>query len=247
MKKLIIIPARMESKRLPGKPLAKIGAMSMIAHVWRAAIAADLGGVIVAAGNREIVAEIQSQGGQAVLAPGNYASGSDRAGAALQIYDPQKEYEIIVNLQGDMPFIAPETIHLAVSALLDEPCDIGTLACKILARKQALAQNIVKAVFTPKGKKQMGRGVYFTRNLAPFGPGAFYRHIGIYAYHRYSLEKFCLLPPSGLEQRESLEQNRALEAGMHIRVALSKAIADGVDNIEDLEKLNKQLISKKYS
>ncbi len=241
MNTMIVIPARMASSRLPGKPLADIAGVPMIVQVWRRAIAADLGPVLVAAAEDEIVDAIKSAGGEAVLTDPDHASGSDRIFEAIEKADPEGACDTIVNLQGDLPTIDPETIRAVTKPLKDPDVDIATLAAEIEVEREKTDPNVTKAVVSLLGGPQKGRALYFTRATAPTGEGPLYHHIGIYAYRRVALERFVELPPSPLEVREHLEQLRALEAGMVIGVAIVDKVPAGVDTPEDLERARQEL------
>jgi 3-deoxy-manno-octulosonate cytidylyltransferase (CMP-KDO synthetase) len=239
---LILIPARMASTRLPGKPLAEIAGLPMIVHVLRRAEAAALGPVVVATDSDEIAAAVDKSGGRAVLTRTDHASGSDRIFEALGKVDPAGRAEIVVNVQGDLPTIAPAVIAASLDPLADPAVDIATLAAAIVKPAERSNPNVVKVVGTPAGPSRL-RALYFTRATAPAGDGPLYHHIGLYAYRRAALERFVTLPPSPLEQRERLEQLRALEAGMRIDVAIVDTVPLGVDTPEDLETARAMLTS----
>jgi 3-deoxy-manno-octulosonate cytidylyltransferase (CMP-KDO synthetase) len=231
---LILIPARMASTRLPGKPLAEIAGEPMIVHVLRRAQAAELGPVVVATDSPAIAAAVDKSGGHAVMTRDDHTSGSDRIFEALGKVDPTGRAKIIVNVQGDLPTLEPAQIAAALEPLADAAVDIATLAAEITKMAERSNPNVVKVVGTPVGPSRL-RALYFTRATAPAGDGPLYHHIGLYAYRRAALERFVKLPPSPLEQREKLEQLRALEAGMRIDVAIVDTVPLGVDTPEDLE------------
>ncbi|WP_051512565.1 3-deoxy-manno-octulosonate cytidylyltransferase [Skermanella stibiiresistens] len=231
---VVVVPARMASTRLPGKPLADIHGEPMIVHVWRRAMEAGIGPVLVACAEAEIADAVTKAGGQAVLTKPDHPSGSDRIFEALQTFDPEGKFDAVVNVQGDLPTIAPETIR-AAHALLDSPeVDIGTLAVEIEDASERGNPNVVKAVVERAPGAPRGRALYFTRATAPAGEGALLHHIGLYAYRREALARFVALPPSYLERQEKLEQLRALAAGMRIDVAVVDAVPLGVDTPADL-------------
>jgi 3-deoxy-manno-octulosonate cytidylyltransferase (CMP-KDO synthetase) len=240
---LILIPARMAATRLPGKPLAEIGGTPMIVHVQRRAEEAEIGPVVVATDAREIAVAVEKAGGRAVLTRADHASGSDRIFEALAQLDPQGRVKIVVNMQGDLPTLAPAVIAAALTPLDDAAVDIGTLAAEIAVAKERVDPNVVKVVGSPVAPGRL-RALYFTRASAPAGEGPLYHHIGLYAYRRQALERFVKLPPSPLERRERLEQLRALEAGMRIDVALVDGVPLGVDTPEDLEKARAMLTGR---
>lgn len=233
--RLILIPARLGSTRLPEKPLALIAGKPMIAHVWRRAAAAELGRVVVATDSALIADAVARAGGEAVMTRADHASGSDRIHEALGRLDPERRYGIIVNVQGDLPTIEPETIRAALPPLADPEVDIATLAAVITREEERTNPNVVKAVTSPLTPTRH-RALYFTRATAPWGEGPLLHHIGLYAYRRTALESFVALPPSALERREKLEQLRALEAGLRIDVCLVDAVPLGVDTPDDLDR-----------
>ncbi|MEM8914876.1 MAG: 3-deoxy-manno-octulosonate cytidylyltransferase [Pseudomonadota bacterium] len=238
---IIIIPARLASQRLPDKPLALIEGEAMIVHVWRRAMEAELGPVLVAAGDEPIVEVIEKAGGQAVLTDPELASGSDRVAAALDDFDPEKSHDVVVNLQGDLPTLEPEAIRRTVSVLAQGQADIATLGAVITDPDEVNRPSVVKAVVEMAPGARSGRALYFSRTPVPHGEGPLIHHIGIYAYRRPALEGFVALPPSALEQREKLEQLRALTAGMHIDMAMVDTVPLGVDTPADLEVARKEL------
>ncbi|MGY4305763.1 3-deoxy-manno-octulosonate cytidylyltransferase (CMP-KDO synthetase) [Bradyrhizobium sp. USDA 4369] len=231
---LVLIPARMASTRLPGKPLLDIAGVPMIVQVLRRAQEAAIGRVAVATDTPEIAAAVAAAGGEVVMTKPDHPSGSDRIYEALRKLDPAGEAEIVVNLQGDFPTIDPQNISDVLPPLADPAVDIATLAAEIHTEEESLNPNVVKAVGSPLGGRRM-RALYFTRATAPHGDGPRYHHIGLYAYRRAALERFVSLPPSPLEQQERLEQLRALEAGMRIDVMIVDAVPRGVDTPADLE------------
>ena len=237
---LVLIPARMASARLPGKPLADIAGEPMIVHVMRRAQAAAVGAVVVATDSEPVAACVEKSGGRAVMTRADHASGSDRIFEALQTADPEGRAGIIVNVQGDLPTLAPADIAAAIAPLADAAVDIGTLAAVITRAEERSNPNVVKVVGTPISASRL-RALYFTRAQAPFGDGPLYHHIGLYAYRRAALARFVALPPSPLEQREKLEQLRALEAGMRIDVSIVDSVPLGVDTPEDLERARDML------
>jgi 3-deoxy-manno-octulosonate cytidylyltransferase (CMP-KDO synthetase) len=225
---IIIIPARLAATRLPGKPLADIAGTPMIVHVWRRAVAARVGPVVVACGDRAIADAVEEAGGRAVLTDPNLATGSDRVAAAAALLDPGRTHDAVVNVQGDMPFLDPAAIRVAIEGMTDPETDIATLAAPI-EDGAALADtsvNKVVAGFADPGRPT--RAIYFSKAVVPWGDGPHYEHIGLYAYRRAALERFVALPRGVLEQREHLEQLRALEAGMRISVSLIAAGRLGV-------------------
>jgi 3-deoxy-manno-octulosonate cytidylyltransferase (CMP-KDO synthetase) len=164
----------------------------------------------------------------------DHPSGSDRIFEALNIVDPRAHARIIINVQGDLPTVSPNDIAASLGPLADPAVDIATLAAEIKRPEERTNPNVVKVVGSQVAPKHL-RALYFTRATAPHGDGPLYHHIGLYAYRRAALERFVKLPPSPLEQREKLEQLRALEAGMRIDVTIVGGVPLGVDTPEDLE------------
>ena len=243
---IIIIPARMGASRLPNKPLADIHGTPMIVHVWRRANEAKAGRVLVAAAEQVIVDVIAAAGGEAVLTDPGLASGSDRIAQAVQKLDPHREHDCIINLQGDLPTLAPQDVQAVLLPLVDPAVDIATLVAQITRSEEIHDPNVVKAVISfpaqQGGPMRIGKALYFSRAAIPSGDGPYFHHIGIYAYRRAALEKFVTLKPSVLEMRERLEQLRAMEAGMNIAAVCVDSVPLGVDTPADLERARKALV-----
>ena len=237
---IVLIPARMAATRLPGKPLADIGGRPMIAHVAARAVEARIGDVWVAADAPEIVRAAEQAGCRALMTRTDHRSGSDRIFEALGKADPHGKAEVVVNVQGDLPTIAPAAIRTALAPLEDPAVDIATLGVEIERDEEKTNPNVVKIVGSPLAADRL-RALYFTRATAPWGDGPLYHHVGLYAYRRAALERFVALGPSALERRERLEQLRALEAGMRIDAALVGDVPLGVDTPEDLERARRML------
>jgi 3-deoxy-manno-octulosonate cytidylyltransferase (CMP-KDO synthetase) len=240
---LIVIPARLKATRLPNKPLADIAGEPMIVHVWRRAIEADCGPVVVVADAEAICEAVRGAGGEALMTSPDHQSGSDRVFEAVAKLDPSAALATIVNLQGDLPTLDPNLVRACLGALEHGEADIGTIAAEIARDEERTDPNVVKVVGSPLGAGTL-RALYFTRASAPYGEGPLYHHIGIYAYRRAALERFVSLPPSPLETRERLEQLRALEAGLRIHVALVDTVPLGVDTPPDLARARELLASK---
>ena len=235
MNPIVIIPARMAATRLPDKPLADIGGIPMIVRVLRQAEAAGAGPVAVAAGDSEIVAAVEKAGGRAVLTDPDLPSGSDRILAALAELDPAGAHDVVINLQGDMPFVAPSVLAACAGLLADQPgCDIATVVAPEQSPADRSNPDVVKAVLTLADGARSGRALYFTRSTL-HGEGPVWRHIGIYGYRRAALAAFNAAPPSPLERREKLEQLRALELGLSIWAAVTDEAPISVDTPADLE------------
>ena len=240
---IILIPARLASTRLPNKPLANIAGKPMIIHVMDRAKEADIGDIAVCCAEQEIANAVEKSGGKAILTDPAHPSGTDRIYEALTQIDPNKRYKYIVNVQGDLPTLDPHLIQEALALLSNPEVDISTLVAEIIQEEERINPNVVKAVLALKISKKHGRALYFTRCTAPYGQGVHYHHIGLYAYTRDGLERFVSLPPSPLEEREKLEQLRALEDGMRIDAAIVNTVPLGVDTEADLEKARQALTS----
>ena len=238
-KTIVLIPARMASTRLPGKPLADILGEPMIVHVWRRGMEAQIGEVVVATDSEPVATAVEKAGGRAVMTRGDHPSGSDRIFEALEAIDPEHRIAIVVNVQGDLPTVPPADIHAARDLLADEAVDIATLAAVIRDPDELANPSVVKAHGQPISPGRF-KAPTFTRADAR-GAGPHYHHIGLYAYRRAALERFVKLPPSANEQRERLEQLRALDAGMRIDFAVVDSVPLGVDTPEDLEKARAML------
>ena len=237
---LILIPARLHSTRLPGKPLADIAGLPMIVQVLRRAEEAKIGPVVVATDDESIFTAVEKAGGRAVMTRADHPSGSDRIFEALGLVDPDGRAKVVVNVQGDLPTLEPGDLAASLAPLADPAVDIATLAAEIKKLEERTNPNVVKVIGSPISPKRL-RALYFTRATAPSGDGPLYHHIGLYAYRRAALERFVHLPPSPLELRERLEQLRAIEAGMRIDVTIVDSVPLGVDTPEDLETARKTL------
>jgi 3-deoxy-manno-octulosonate cytidylyltransferase (CMP-KDO synthetase) len=229
MKPITVIPARMASTRLPGKPLADIAGRPMIAWMVEVARKASVGPVLVAAAEEEVAEAALQAGAHVTLTDPDLPSGSDRVHAALEAFDPGGRFDVAVNLQGDMPTMRPEDVARAV-AVLARAGDIATLVSPSSDASERDNPNVVKAI-----RAADGRCLAFTRAPAPWGEGPIERHVGIYVYKRDALARFVAAPPSPLEQREKLEQLRALEMGMTIYAEAVDVFPKGVDSPADLE------------
>ena len=243
---IVIIPARMNAARLPGKPLADIHGAPMIVHVWRRAVAADVGPVWVAADDSRVVEAVATAGGKAIMTRSDHPSGSDRIFEALGLVDADRVHDVVVNIQGDLPTIEPSVVRASLAPLAETAVDIATLATPITRDEEKDDPNVVKVIATELAPTRL-RALYFTRARAPWGEGRLLHHIGLYAYRRDALRRFIAAPPSPLERREKLEQLRALEAGMRIDVALVETAPLGVDAPEDLERAREMLAPGKHA
>ena len=243
---IVLIPARLNAVRLPGKPLADIHGAPMIVHVWRRAMEADIGPVWVAADDPRVTEAVVSAGGKAIMTRSDHPSGSDRIFEALGLIDADGAHDVVVNIQGDLPTIEPSAVRACLAPLAERAVDIATLATPITREQEKDDPNVVKIVATELDPTWL-RALYFTRARAPWGEGRLLHHIGLYAYRRNSLRRFVAAPPSPLERREKLEQLRALEAGMRIDVALVDTAPLGVDAPEDLERARVMLAPGKHA
>jgi 3-deoxy-manno-octulosonate cytidylyltransferase (CMP-KDO synthetase) len=240
---LVLIPARIASSRLPGKPLADIAGEPMIVHVMRRAQAARVGPVVVATDSEAIATCVEKAGGRAVMTRADHLCGSDRIFEALETVDLERRARVVVNVQGDLPTLAPADIAAAIEPLADPAVAIGTLAAEIRQQDDVSDPNVVKVVGTRSAPARL-RALYFTRAAAPWGEGPCYQHIGLYAFRRDALGRFVALPPSPLEQRERLEQLRALENGMRIDATIVERAPLGVDTPADLERAREMLAAQ---
>jgi 3-deoxy-manno-octulosonate cytidylyltransferase (CMP-KDO synthetase) len=240
MNPIVVIPARMAATRLPDKPMADIHGEPMIVHVWRRAVAAAIGEVVVATDSEAIAAAVARAGGRVQMTRADHPSGTDRVHEAVSALDPTGLHDAVVNVQGDLPTIEPATIRAALVPLMDPSVDVATLVARITRAEERDAPQVVKMVGSELAPGRF-RCLYFTRATAPWGEGPLWHHIGLYAWRRAALARFVALPPSGLEQREKLEQLRALEAGMRIEAVAVDAVPLGVDTPEDLARARAML------
>ena len=241
---IVVIPARLAATRLPDKPLADLLGEPMIVHVWRRAVEAGIGPVVVATDAPGIAEAVTRAGGTAVLTRADHPSGSDRIFEAIERLDPDGRHDAVVNVQGDLPTIDPRAIAAAMLPLADPAVDIATLAALIQREDEKTDANVVKVVGSEVAPRRL-RALYFTRATAPSGDGPLYHHIGLYAYRRRALARFVGLPPSPLERRERLEQLRAVEAGLRIDVTIVDDVPLGVDTPHDLARAREILASRR--
>lgn len=241
---IVVIPARMTSMRLPGKPLADIAGAPMIVQVWRRAVEARVGPVVIAAAEQVIVDAVKAAGGEAVLTDPALPSGSDRIARALESVDPARRFATVVNLQGDLPTMEPASIRACLDPLAEPAVDIASLVAAVDDREERENPNVVKALADFEPGARTARARDFVRLLPEGTSGPHFHHIGIYAYRRSALETFVALPPSPREIANRLEQLRALDAGMRIDVALVDTVPHGVDTPADLERARAVLASR---
>ncbi|MBV9252056.1 MAG: 3-deoxy-manno-octulosonate cytidylyltransferase [Acetobacteraceae bacterium] len=244
MNPIVVIPSRMASTRLPGKPLADIHGKPMIVHVLERAREADIGPVAVACAETKVAEAVLAAGGRAVMTDPSLPSGSDRVHAALATLDPHGMHDVVVNLQGDLPTIPAVQLRAVITPLSDPQFDIATLVAPIESEADANIPSIVKAACVFDRGRAVSAALYFSRAPIPWGGGPRWHHIGVYAYRRAALARYVALPESPLERREKLEQLRALEAGMRIACARVELAPFGVDTPEDLERARRDLASK---
>lgn len=242
-KAVVLIPARMASTRLPGKPLADIGGKPMIVQVALRAREAGAERIVVAVDDQRVFSAVENAGFDVMMTRDDHQSGSDRIFEALQKADPYGKAEYVINVQGDLPTIEAETIRASLRPLENAAVDIATLTVEITDEEEKTNPNVVKVVGSPLSETRL-RALYFTRATAPYGDGPLYHHIGLYTYRRAALETFVSLAPSPLEKRERLEQLRALEAGMRIDAEIVRSMPLGVDTPHDLEKARKILAGR---
>lgn len=241
MNPIIVIPSRLASTRLPNKPLAEIDGKPMILHVALRAKAAQLGPVLVASGDSAILDALAGHDIKGVLTDPTLPSGSDRVHAALQDFDPDGHHDVVINLQGDLPLIDPDSLARALRPVTEASYDIGTLVAPVETEEEANRESVVKAACSFAGEGDVARALYFSRRAIPWGAGPLWHHVGVYAWRREALARFVSLDPSPLEKRESLEQLRALEAGMTIGCVAIDEAPLGVDTPEDLIRVRQAL------
>ena len=238
MKTLVIIPSRLSASRLPGKPLLKINGLSIISHVYKTALEADIGEVFVAAEDQEIVEDVRKNGGEAILTSNNHNSGTDRIYEAL-VKLGRTDTELVMNLQGDEPLMNVEDIQNLNSNMINTKRDLGTLAAKINDKKTFENRNIVKVITEESlDHSKFPRALNFMRKLDNENSRA-YHHLGIYCYNVEILKKFISFKQSQNEIKNRLEQLRALDNDININVALAKSSPIGVDTEADFMAIKK--------
>ena len=237
MKTLVIIPTRMSATRLPGKPLLKINGLSIISHVCKKAEEANVGEVIVAAEDQEIIEDVKGNGFNAILTSNKHKTGTDRIHEALQKSNI-RDVDFIMNLQGDEPAIDIQDIVSLNDKMVQKTSNIGTLAAIIKDNKNLKNENIVKVITeNTLGENNFPKGISFLRKSEQIDN--IYHHIGVYCYSKDSLEKFVQLSQSKNEIENRLEQLRALDNNIDINVSLAKSSPIGVDTEEDYLALKK--------
>ena len=238
---IVVIPARMASTRLPGKPLADLNGLPMIVHCWKRAMEANVGQVLVAAAEVAIADAVKAQGGDAIVTDPSLPSGSDRIAEALSLRDPGGRYRFVVNLQGDLPTIDSLSIQRCLAGLVNEAADISTIAARIVEDADVANPNIVKAMAPLGEEREVAFARDFLRQVEPRHQPPFWHHIGVYAYRRPILERFVALPVSEREAERKLEQMRALDNGMRIVVVRVDTVPLGVDTPHDLDVARRML------
>ncbi len=243
MKTLVIIPSRLSAQRLPGKPLIKINGLSMISHVFRKAVEANIGEVIVAAEDQEIVEDVKKNGGQAILTKNEHKTGTDRIYEVFQKIDTSN-IDLVMNLQGDEPLINIDDIRNLNKQMIKNTSQLGTLASNIQDKALLENSNVVK-VLTKGNLNQTNfpEAENFMRNIYQEKENI-YHHLGIYCYTKNTLEKFVSYNQSANEIKNKLEQLRALDNKIKINVAFAKFAPIGVDTKEDLEAVKKIMEEK---
>lgn len=245
IKPIIVIPARLASARLPSKPLADIHGTPMIVHCMRRAQAAGVAPVVVACGDQAIFDTVKAAGGTAVMTRSDHPSGSDRVFEAVEKLDPQGDYDVVINLQGDLPSLDPKVVAAVLKPLDDPAVDIATLVVEIADPAERRNPDAPRAAVAFAPDSRRARALYFSRSAVAW-PGEddslpLYYHLGIYGFRRKALARFVSLPQTVLEQREHLEQLRALEDGMRIDVWRVDTLPLGVDTPADLAKARELL------
>jgi len=232
-KTLILIPSRMAATRLPGKPLLKVNNLSIVSHVFKRAEEANIGEVVVATEDQEILEDVLKNGGKAVLTNNNHKTGTDRIFEAYKKLDI-KNVDYILNLQGDEPNINKDDIISLNNFMINNNAELGTLAAKILDDKMLNNRNVVKVITDKKlAESNFPEVLNFTRDNLSTDSQNIYHHIGIYSYKKDVLEKFVSLDQTSNEKKNKLEQLRALDNKIKINVALAKSSPIGVDTKED--------------
>ena len=238
MKTLIIIPSRLSATRLPGKPLLKINGLSIISHVFKRAEETNIGEVVVATGDLEIMDDVKKNGGQVILTEKEHKTGTDRIFEVLQKLD-YKNIDLVMNLQGDEPLMNIEDIRKLNDQMIKSQSQLGTLASKIKDKALYENENVVKVkTKEPLDDQNFPEAINFSRNSLEKSENI-YHHLGIYCYKKETLKNFVSYNQSSNEIKNSLEQFRALDNSIRINVALAKASPIGVDTEEDFLAIKK--------
>ena len=238
MKTLVIIPSRLSATRLPGKPLLKINGLSIISHVFKKAEEANIGEVIVATGDQEIIDDVKKNGGQAILTNNQHQTGTDRIYEAIEKID-NSNIDLVMNLQGDEPLMNIDDIRNLNNQMIKNNAELGTLASNILEKEFYQNQNIVKVITNESlNNSNFPEAIDFIRKISDSRKNV-YHHLGIYCYQKETLKNFISFNQSSNEVKHKLEQLRALDNNIKINVALAKSSPIGVDTEEDLMAIKK--------
>ena len=238
MKTLVIIPSRLSATRLPGKPLLKINGLSIISHVFKKAEEANIGEVIVATGDQEIIDDVKKNGGQAILTNNQHQTGTDRIYEAIEKID-NSNIDLVMNLQGDEPLMNINDIRNLNNQMIKNNAELGTLASNILEKEFYQNQNIVKVITNESlNNSNFPEAIDFMRKISDSRKNV-YHHLGIYCYQKETLKNFISFNQSSNEVKHKLEQLRALDNNIKINVALAKSSPIGVDTEEDLMAIKK--------
>tara|TARA_B100001121_G_C18570020_1_gene564509 strand:+ start:252 stop:986 length:735 start_codon:yes stop_codon:yes gene_type:complete len=238
MKTLVIIPSRLSATRLPGKPLLKINGLSIISHVFKKAEEANIGEVIVASEDKEIIHDVEQNGGQAILTKNQHKTGTDRIYEALQRFN-NSNIDLVMNLQGDEPLMNKDDIRNLNNLMIKNDSELGTLASKIIDKKLYKKQSVVKVITNESlNDANFPEAINFMREILHQNENI-YHHLGIYCFKKETLKDFVSYNQSSNEIKFKLEQLRALDNNIKINVALAKAPSTGVDTIEDFIAIKK--------
>lgn len=242
MNPVILIPSRLQAQRFPNKPLHPLKGIPMVLWVLKAAQSANIGPVVVASPDEEILKLVEKHQGVAIKTNPNHPTGTDRIFEALNIFDPQEKFDTVINLQGDMPSLSPSHLKEVLKPLHLEKFSISTLATPLNSPEELPNRNIVKIALS-QPVDSISQAFYFSRSPIPHGNGPHFHHVGVYAYRRKDLNTFVRTPQSQLELQEGLEQLRALELGFKIGVYHTSGFLCGVDSPEDVVVVEKHLPS----
>jgi 3-deoxy-manno-octulosonate cytidylyltransferase (CMP-KDO synthetase) len=235
----IIIPARLQASRLPNKPLLEIHGKPMIQHVWERAVLSQLGEVLVATDSVDIKNLVEGLGGNACMTSVKHTSGTDRIYEALNKFDLDQRIQFVINLQGDLPTINSEALSTVLSLIEEEGSEMGTLASVFSDKSEIKKNQVVKAFCDYKENENSTFALDFIRKNDNYDENKLYHHIGIYSFRRETLKKFVTLSQTERENNEKLEQLRALDNDIKIKVGLIDFLPLGVDTPEDLEEIKK--------
>ena len=235
----IIIPARLQASRLPNKPLLEIHGKPMIQHVWERAVLSQLGEVLVATDSVDIKNLVEGLGGNACMTSVKHTSGTDRIYEALNKFDLDQRIRFVINLQGDLPTINSEALSTVLSLIEEEGSEMGTLASVFSDKSEIKKNQVVKAFCDYKENENSTLALDFIRKNDNYDENKLYHHIGIYSFRRETLKKFVTLSQTERENNEKLEQLRALDNDIKIKVGLIDFLPLGVDTPEDLEEIKK--------